>query len=471
MAQTKKKTVPAESVSLAPASPQPSHEEQFTLGLHLQKSWTLFKSAWKMVLALQAAGCAIGCLLSAVVFLIVGVLITLGGLSLTQLFGKGELGSLPAVTPAFPIALGVLIVVLIVAYCIALAIESLVFQNATIHALFHADDHPTFGESVKRGYQTSWKAFFYTFIAVFLVSGGLWLFMIPGMIIGLFLTFSLYVIVYENKGPFAAIRRSYELVRADPWLTLGHVVILGLIGAGIGFFSKLCVQLLSIPFIALGDEGQTLGVIALFPFNMAQSLLTIVVGWYGMAFYVVLYRYLVKKLETQAKATYRTFWMWIVAIVGWIFFALMASLIGYAIVTYAAKRASEAKQKPQQEISQPAVTPSVPAEKTPEAPKPVVQKPVTPKPACTRYKIYEGSFKSDRCYTSADYKELMYYLDKYNDAAFQYNGAISAMRVTCNGSEFFKNACKDDKEQKEDAEDDMNDATKKIKAIIQRGTP
>jgi len=97
----------------------------------------------------------------------------------------------------------------------------------------------------------------------------------------------------------------------------------------------------------------------------------------------------------------------------------------------------------------------------------VNQKPAGP--SCNRYTIREGEFASDKCYAKKDYDDLVYYLSRFNSAAFSYNGAISSMEITCNGSEFFKNSCEKNKTQKSQAETDMNNYRGIINGIIGRG--
>jgi len=92
------------------------------------------------------------------------------------------------------------------------------------------------------------------------------------------------------------------------------------------------------------------------------------------------------------------------------------------------------------------------------------------KPACVPYAIREGEFASDKCYSQKDYDDLIYYLQRYNSAVFSYNSAVSSMRITCTGSEFFKNTCKLDKQKKQKVEEDMVNYKNIINGIIARGT-
>lgn len=100
------------------------------------------------------------------------------------------------------------------------------------------------------------------------------------------------------------------------------------------------------------------------------------------------------------------------------------------------------------------------------------QKPVSTtytQPACNRYTIREGEFASNKCYTQKDYDDLTYYAQRFDSAVFSNNAAISSMRITCNGSEFFKSSCERDQAKKKQAEEDMNKYRGIIQGIIAKG--
>lgn len=93
----------------------------------------------------------------------------------------------------------------------------------------------------------------------------------------------------------------------------------------------------------------------------------------------------------------------------------------------------------------------------------------TPVSNCIRYKITNGDFTSDKCYTQKDYSNLVSYLSEYNMAVFEYNSANSTVKFTCTGSDFFKDSCEDAKDRRDDAEEDIDKYKSKIKEIIARG--
>lgn len=90
-------------------------------------------------------------------------------------------------------------------------------------------------------------------------------------------------------------------------------------------------------------------------------------------------------------------------------------------------------------------------------------------PACKSFNIREGEFASNKCYLSKDYDDLLYYLNAYNSSASSYNGAIASMRITCDGSDFFKNSCEQDKKTQETAKQNIDKYKATIQGIIARG--
>ena len=88
---------------------------------------------------------------------------------------------------------------------------------------------------------------------------------------------------------------------------------------------------------------------------------------------------------------------------------------------------------------------------------------------CIRMNIREGEFASNKCYSSADYDDLQYYLSRFNAAVFSYNGAIASMKITCSGSEFFKQSCEEDQKEKSEAETAMNNYRNIVQSIIAKG--
>jgi len=93
---------------------------------------------------------------------------------------------------------------------------------------------------------------------------------------------------------------------------------------------------------------------------------------------------------------------------------------------------------------------------------------------CIRKNIREGEFASDKCYLQQDYEDLQYYLGQYQTAQLNLSAAEGSMRIPCNcrvpqECEFFKDSCESDKQQKIQAEADLNNYRSIIQGIIAKG--
>jgi len=97
-----------------------------------------------------------------------------------------------------------------------------------------------------------------------------------------------------------------------------------------------------------------------------------------------------------------------------------------------------------------------------------------PEPKCYDLEIDEGEFKSDKCYSWDDYVDLRGYLADLRTAELKLHSAESRIDMTCDCDteqqcEFFKDSCEDAKEDKADAEDDIDRLEGKIETLISRG--
>ncbi len=88
---------------------------------------------------------------------------------------------------------------------------------------------------------------------------------------------------------------------------------------------------------------------------------------------------------------------------------------------------------------------------------------------CIRKNIREGEFASNKCYSANDYDDLEYYLQRFNSAVFSLDGAEASMRITCSGSDFFKDSCERDKKEKSQAESDISKYRGIIQGVIAKG--
>ena len=89
---------------------------------------------------------------------------------------------------------------------------------------------------------------------------------------------------------------------------------------------------------------------------------------------------------------------------------------------------------------------------------------------CIQYKIREGEFASDKCYSKGDYDDLVYYLQRYSFVVGSYNGEVAQANMTCGGqSEMFKQSCEESKVARQKYESEMQSYATTIRGIIAKG--
>jgi hypothetical protein len=137
---------------------------------------------------------------------------------------------------------GFAVLIVVVVGIIVPFVMSFVIQAAIARAAGQA----TVGDPIDA--EASYRWGFGHFGAVLLISllaglailGGLILFIIPGLIIAVFLTVVIPSLVFENQRGSAALSRSWNLVKGNFWHVLGTVIVSGLIvGFVAGIFSAL----------------------------------------------------------------------------------------------------------------------------------------------------------------------------------------------------------------------------------------
>lgn len=108
------------------------------------------------------------------------------------------------------------------------------------------------GTKLKEIFQEAWKKFGqYLWIVILegfsVFLAGL-LFLIPGIIVGVYLTFHPYVFVAEGKKGMNVLERSWALVKGSWWKVFGRLVLLVIVFSIIFFLSNFVHSLLSTIF-------------------------------------------------------------------------------------------------------------------------------------------------------------------------------------------------------------------------------
>lgn len=123
----------------------------------------------------------------------------------------------------------------------AVFVTSVVLTMLLYIALVLAVMHPTYG--AKKVFAQSRK-YFWRNLGAGLLTGivifaGMLLLIIPGVIFAVMFLFASHIVIYEDKGVRASMRRSKELVSGNWWNTFGKFIALMIIFLGISIITQI----------------------------------------------------------------------------------------------------------------------------------------------------------------------------------------------------------------------------------------
>lgn len=89
------------------------------------------------------------------------------------------------------------------------------------------------------------------------ISLGVVLLVLPGIWLAVSVSMVPHVVALENRGVFASVSRSINLVKGRWWPTLGYLLLVGLMGSVAGSL----LQFVAVPLVALGDISTGLALV------------------------------------------------------------------------------------------------------------------------------------------------------------------------------------------------------------------
>ena len=148
-------------------------------------------------------------------------------------------------------------------------------------------------QKIKEAFKEGRK-YFWSYLAVFIITAIfviLWsiLFIIPGIIFGVYYAFSRYALIFEDYKSRSALKRSKELIKNYWWAVFGRqlFIVLPLVGFA---------MILSIPMLFLEEESLIANTYAVF-INLIYFIISPIVIIYS----VLIYRGLVEIKKTEAE--------------------------------------------------------------------------------------------------------------------------------------------------------------------------
>jgi len=166
----------------------------------------------------------------------------------------------------------------------------------------------------KQGFSYVVPLLIVSFITFVIVFGSLFVFIIPAMIIGIFLMFTMYTVIVDNKKGMDAIKMSVGIVSQNFGAVIGRVTILWLLS----FAVQMLIGMLP------NDEPS-----AVIFYLLISFVASFAIGWFGLTYSFKLYEHAKAAYDGQ-KPTSMT-WMWIISVIGWVIGALFLTGILSAV--------------------------------------------------------------------------------------------------------------------------------------------
>lgn len=191
---------------------------RMNLGELIKRSWEVYTKNLGMLILVIILG-----MLLMGVFLIPGIIALMVGMA-------GATSNQEMILNAFSIT-G--LVIFIISFVLAM-LASIIYGAALIKAVGMAEG----GEKIdikkvfSVAYQKFWPILGSSIIAGAIMLAGFILLIIPGLVAMVYLQFVIYVVIFEDKWGFEAVRRSFELVKGNFWWVVLIILIVAL-GSGI----------------------------------------------------------------------------------------------------------------------------------------------------------------------------------------------------------------------------------------------
>lgn len=290
---------------------QPAVGQLPSIGDLLSASWDTFKKSWLHLFVFNLVS-------TVVILLILGI-----GFLVLLLGGAGAAISGAQSNFALTGGLVLLISVVGVAAFVFLIIWAYVTQIGSI-LIVSKNGQISLDETIKQSFPFILPLFIVGIVSSFLAWGGVFLFLLPGIVIAFFFMFMAYEIVLNNKSGLDALRYSMGILLENFWGILGRVLLL----IAIAFVISVGFEILQLLFtIGLGkDSSVSIAFVGLI--SIARFIFQIAFSFFSAAYAYTLYTH-AKNAAGDKKSS--LLWPTILAILGYILFVVILVAFGAAI--------------------------------------------------------------------------------------------------------------------------------------------
>lgn len=298
--------MPTNQASAPSKEPTMAKTEIVSIKDHLLASWEMTKGSLKnlVLLWLVMLGVSVG--LGIVVFALgFSTIMALGGLAI---FSQPEKLFSLIFSPTGSM-LGLVFIIAGIVYTIV----STGINVASIIALHSYREKPQFKDLLNQALQLAWPVYLLGLVIGLITLGGFVLFIIPGIIMAIFLSFAAFEKIFYQASLMNSLRGSYTLIKNN----FGYIFIRFLVVIGFYFVFYAFIPEF---FGAISESLRNL-------YDMLSGLAQILINWVAMAFFLLLYNQVRQK--TNMKNLANITWMWGIAGVGW-FLIIVASVAFYS---------------------------------------------------------------------------------------------------------------------------------------------
>lgn len=192
---------------------------------------------------------------------------------------------------------------------VAFSVVQTTMMAATIIAVGEHEKKPHLPSLLSRGLRLVIPLFLTSIIVSVLSFGASILLFIPGIIFGIFFSFVSYEVVLAGKKYSEAVRGSVRIIAQH----FGDIFVRFLL-----FFLLSTLIVLVIPAVIRAMEPKDVQIFS----SIIPFIINLILGWYGTAFSIILYRQASATTDVTKKVS--LLWFWVVSLIGWVIFVLIS---------------------------------------------------------------------------------------------------------------------------------------------------
>ncbi|HUD44400.1 MAG TPA: hypothetical protein VMR41_02555 [Patescibacteria group bacterium] len=212
----------------------------------------------------------------------------------------------PSLYP-FLFGVGGVLLALLILGAIFIGVLAITWQLLSLNE----DPKISFGTIFRKGFSFFIPVLAVTLLNVLIIIGGFFVFVIPGILFAIFVSYAQYEVIFDKQRGINALRRSYTIITTH----FGEIFVRILLLWGLSFVVSLIPHLFaSRP--AAGISG-------------LSFIINILLSWFGLCYYFTLYKQ--AKQRTDLTKPFSILWIWIIAIIGWVILLLIIFFTGMGI--------------------------------------------------------------------------------------------------------------------------------------------